>query len=406
MRRASHIYRVKPNRKDKNYKKEIKSQLSLCTVRKDRKKSWRRRRLNPTRGMTSRPDRMIRRRHRGARRSCRSATSGRIGLACIVDRGRVDVICKSPRAIPAMHCNCYTVCVGALRVPFLVIICAERQIIFCLLYHLCGISILIEHGLLRVFHASLALFVANPNAPHSYGSGEPGKPPCERCIREQHECILGGSRRGGKRVKRTHEADPQSNAESSTATSQSNKNNGTTTITTTAAPRSFPPPAPGTSPYPGPSKPTDGSGRPYWSDYQNSHSAQSSAPPEAVPSNAEGEAETGGDAKMTVHESIASADIQNPSDALEFLANVADRAEGRMLPPLRSALGSRMSPMGQASTLSGPAALTPGSSGQLSDSGVIEFAPLQRSQVNLGMIHELLARYGSFFADFGVATDC
>ncbi|KAF2862227.1 hypothetical protein K470DRAFT_281078 [Piedraia hortae CBS 480.64] len=36
-----------------------------------------------------------------------------------------------------------------------------------------------------------------------YSSGEPGRPPCERCIREQHECILGGSRRGGKRIKRS-----------------------------------------------------------------------------------------------------------------------------------------------------------------------------------------------------------
>ncbi len=40
-------------------------------------------------------------------------------------------------------------------------------------------------------------------ATYSYSSGEPGRPPCERCIREQHECILGGSRRGGRRVKRS-----------------------------------------------------------------------------------------------------------------------------------------------------------------------------------------------------------
>lgn len=152
----------------------------------------------------------------------------------------------------------------------------------------------------------------------------------------------------------------------------------------------MPQPRPSDSPFLSPSRPS-ASNPPYWPNYQSNNLGTQSAPPDPQPStnNAETDAENG-NSKMTVHESIASADIQNPSDALEFLANVADRAEGRMLPPIRSTMYSQ-SPQGQASTVSGPTS-TPGSSRQLSDGSVINFAPLQRSQVNLGIIHELLAR--------------
>ncbi|KKK18053.1 hypothetical protein P175DRAFT_0499574 [Aspergillus ochraceoroseus IBT 24754] len=34
------------------------------------------------------------------------------------------------------------------------------------------------------------------------GSGSPGVPPCQRCIRDGRECVLGGSNRGGRRIRR------------------------------------------------------------------------------------------------------------------------------------------------------------------------------------------------------------
>ncbi|KAJ6145626.1 Transcription factor [Penicillium chermesinum] len=33
-------------------------------------------------------------------------------------------------------------------------------------------------------------------------NGNPGKPPCQRCVREHRECILGGSNRGGRRIRK------------------------------------------------------------------------------------------------------------------------------------------------------------------------------------------------------------
>ena len=33
-------------------------------------------------------------------------------------------------------------------------------------------------------------------------SGSPGTPPCQRCVKENRECVLGGSRRGGRRIRK------------------------------------------------------------------------------------------------------------------------------------------------------------------------------------------------------------
>ena len=37
---------------------------------------------------------------------------------------------------------------------------------------------------------------------HSDSNGNPGKPPCQRCVREHRECVLGGSNRGGRRIRK------------------------------------------------------------------------------------------------------------------------------------------------------------------------------------------------------------
>ncbi|OJJ35002.1 hypothetical protein ASPWEDRAFT_488360 [Aspergillus wentii DTO 134E9] len=37
---------------------------------------------------------------------------------------------------------------------------------------------------------------------HRDSSGSPGVPPCQRCIRDHRECVLGGSNRGGRRIRK------------------------------------------------------------------------------------------------------------------------------------------------------------------------------------------------------------
>ena len=39
-------------------------------------------------------------------------------------------------------------------------------------------------------------------SPSRDASGSPGVPPCQRCIRDRRECILGGSNRGGRRIRK------------------------------------------------------------------------------------------------------------------------------------------------------------------------------------------------------------
>lgn len=94
--------------------------------------------------------------------------------------------------------------------------------------------------------------------------------------------------------------------------------------------------------------------------------------------------------KMTVDESIASADIQNPSDALEFLANVADRAEGRMLPPIRSSLFDA-SPSQRLLGHPGKP-ISSSSAGKLAAGNSINFAPLQKGHMSVEMMLELVNR--------------
>lgn len=224
-----------------------------------------------------------------------------------------------------------------------------------------------------------------------YGSGEPGKPPCERCIREQHECILGGSRRGGKRIKRTA-SDLDSGVDHSSVQSADN-------TPARSMPFHFQ-----DSSYPSPR--TSEARLPPWPGYGQDTKSQQLTPREPPAraennnSNSNSNNSNSSNAKMTVDETIASAELTNPSDALEFLANVADRAEGSQLPPM-NAPGFNTSPHQRRSDLSGQMP-TPSSGGQTTSStgNVIQFPPLQKGYVNIDMMHELLHRYGERYHPF------
>jgi hypothetical protein len=91
-------------------------------------------------------------------------------------------------------------------------------------------------------------------------------------------------------------------------------------------------------------------------------------------------------ANMRVDDSVASTDLQNPADALEFLAHVAERDSGsHQLPPMNSSkYGSAPRPQ---RLMSGDRLGPPSSTG-----AAIDYPPLVKGQMSLQMIHVLLLR--------------
>ncbi|EME81360.1 uncharacterized protein MYCFIDRAFT_140661, partial [Pseudocercospora fijiensis CIRAD86] len=187
-----------------------------------------------------------------------------------------------------------------------------------------------------------------------YSSGEPGRPPCERCIREQHECVLGGSRRGGRRVKRS-----DSNA--------ANPHNPTT----------------------GQAVPSIDTRLPSWSSLNpDSRTLPPLSNDGAITPTA----------KMTVDDTVASTDLQNPADALEFLAHVAERDSGsNQLPPMHSAVYGRSphQPPSATNTVNDPRSVSAST-----PSNVVDYPPLAQGKLNLDMIHALLYRYEEKYHPF------
>lgn len=93
-------------------------------------------------------------------------------------------------------------------------------------------------------------------------------------------------------------------------------------------------------------------------------------------------------AKMTVDETVASTDLQNPADALEFLANVAERDSGsNQLAPMHG-YGRSQRPSLTTNALNEASRNNEQSS---ADNGV-NYAPLARGQVTFEMIQVLLTR--------------
>jgi len=95
---------------------------------------------------------------------------------------------------------------------------------------------------------------------------------------------------------------------------------------------------------------------------------------------------------MSVDESIVSTNLQNPSDALEFLANVAGRNEAAAQTP--SAHGSMyaVSPH-QSGADQNIQDRTPSSNHPSPSVMQIQFPPYQKGLVSLGMMHALIDRY-------------
>ncbi|KAK3109948.1 hypothetical protein LTR53_016266, partial [Teratosphaeriaceae sp. CCFEE 6253] len=209
-----------------------------------------------------------------------------------------------------------------------------------------------------------------------YSSGEPGRPPCERCIREQHECVLGGSRRGGRRVKRS--------------------------ISTVTATAGAPQQVPGIDSFVRPSPlPTP------QSTYDSPHASEQRMPIWAgidresrvlppLPQEPPTHASTLHGSRMTVDDTVASTDLQNPADALEFLANVAERDSGpKQLPSMQPSMFA-MAPQHAGSTHRN----APRSSYHTSSGNAIDFPPLYKGLLTLDAIQTLLLRYEDKYHQF------
>ncbi|KAF2772560.1 hypothetical protein EJ03DRAFT_306921 [Teratosphaeria nubilosa] len=202
-----------------------------------------------------------------------------------------------------------------------------------------------------------------------YSSGEPGRPPCERCIREQHECILGGSRRGGRRVKR-------SISDAATAAGSSTNPAIRASIDNVLQPTPIPPHLPRLPDFQGPGP--DQHRLPTW-DRESRILPPLEPPPRLQTSTPHG-------SKMTVDETVASTDLQNPADALAFLANVAERDSGTtQLPPMQTTIYGIPPRMPSTHPVHEPMAVG-------HDNG-IDYPPLNKGQISLEMIRTLLLRY-------------
>ena len=112
-------------------------------------------------------------------------------------------------------------------------------------------------------------------------------------------------------------------------------------------------------------------------------------------------------AKMTVDDQVASTDLQNPADALEFLAHVAERDSGRdsgnQLPPLQTSMFSR--PPQRMTSNSNHMHVPHRMGEQAAPRHVINYAPLTKGQLTVEMIHALMLRYeDKYHAFFPIAN--
>lgn len=94
---------------------------------------------------------------------------------------------------------------------------------------------------------------------------------------------------------------------------------------------------------------------------------------------------------MTVDDTVASADLQNPSDALDFLANVAERAEGNQLPPMHSSVYGRHSHL-MSGTSDQPHGTSQSAEHAAPNGNLIRYPPLNKGHLTIDTMKTLLIR--------------
>lgn len=186
-------------------------------------------------------------------------------------------------------------------------------------------------------------------------SGSPGTPPCQRCIRDRRECVLGSSNRGGRRIRKNRLSNgsvlepatsPLKSVQSSAGLSGSQADHVTPT-------------------------------RPYSS-------------PEALrrPDDAMDVADD--ETASTVDSNIASAVPQNPSDAWQFLAHVAKRGDN---PDQEASTGPFQQRTGSLAQANG----NRNGSGYRPDIGIMSYRLVREGPLNPEIVSQLIARYAEHF---------
>ncbi|KAE8452940.1 hypothetical protein EG329_012127 [Mollisiaceae sp. DMI_Dod_QoI] len=237
-----------------------------------------------------------------------------------------------------------------------------------------------------------------------------GRPPCRRCQRENRECVLGESHRGGRRVRKKPKLEDEA------ATTESNPNTPTNTNISyassagpSAPPTHFsplqnqnqlPPPQPFHNRYD--SRQEQGYG---WHGTPNTAGSDTTSasrhtehtnltsPPNDTAYRPRQESTISIVAKLgdRANEGIASADLQNPSDALEILAQVADRAEDE-----NSAEGGQ--------TPGAPKSVRPAPRRQDPSPSKVDdywyYKPIQDGMISVEMVYSLFSTFEEFFFPF------
>ncbi|CAK4033166.1 related to 3-oxoacyl-[acyl-carrier- ] reductase [Lecanosticta acicola] len=94
---------------------------------------------------------------------------------------------------------------------------------------------------------------------------------------------------------------------------------------------------------------------------------------------------------MTVDDTVASTDLQNPADALEFLVHVAERDSGsntNQLPPMHSSVYARSPTRANTAPIDAHRRTI-----QPTHNNMIDYPPLNKGQLSMEMIRALLYRY-------------
>ncbi|KAK5129400.1 hypothetical protein LTR08_003287 [Meristemomyces frigidus] len=107
--------------------------------------------------------------------------------------------------------------------------------------------------------------------------------------------------------------------------------------------------------------------------------------------------------RMTIDESVVSTDLQNPADALAYLAQVAERdSSANQLPPMHRSVYNQAALPGQ-STLDSMHGVTRFE--HSAPANTIDFPPLTKGQLSLDLIRTLLLRYeGKYHPFFPLAN--
>ncbi|PGH15955.1 hypothetical protein AJ79_02122 [Helicocarpus griseus UAMH5409] len=185
-------------------------------------------------------------------------------------------------------------------------------------------------------------------------SGSPGTPPCQRCLRDHRDCVLGSSNRGGRRVRKPKSSSHDMDSSSSPAKVMQ------------LAPNSTPAPA----------EPPRQFSRPYQPDHYGR-----SDPPTASTVNMDDD-----DSASTTDSAIGSVP-RNPSDAWQCLTNVAKR--GAEIANIEKA-GDHYSESTRRVKLNGVQEGQP-------DSGIKAYRLVKNGSLTRENVSQLVARYANNF---------